>query len=213
MADDLENELQNLLLVHLTESEMIAYLEQKVDQMLRARIEIHKERCFICRRELENRQQEYAALSNRARTKEQIAFVDRAIEEAERKKKTAPTLPLKDRLSDYLEQIRAAWRTYFGQLEPVHRGGEAERVVWRWESDDGALKAWAALEKNSSITIHFSSDDPGLGGTRLKVGLGGFSQEITLEPLPASASEIYAKVMVPKEKRPRNLEEISIEVI
>src|SRR6185369_12610265 len=81
MADDLENELRNIMLRHLSESELTAYCEEGLAPMRRARVEAHLKQCFICERQLALLREEVAALHNPQVTAEDVALVERLMEQ------------------------------------------------------------------------------------------------------------------------------------
>jgi hypothetical protein len=65
------------------------------------------------------------------------------------------------------------------------------------------------MEKDAVLTIHFSSSETDLEGTRLSFRLGQLRQEITLQRI--SESEVHAEVAVPWQHRQGNMADISIE--
>jgi hypothetical protein len=215
-TNDLQkDELRNLKLTHLTESELAAYCDQELDQIGRARAEAHLKHCFICERQLELLQEESAALRNRVITAEDRAFVERLIEQTELAQKpsaartveTPIDIPLQERLAEYLRQMVTSWQVEF---KPVRRSDQGEEV-WRWQSEDGKIQTRATVEKNADLTVHFSSNEMELDGARLNIRLGKLSQEITLRRV--SESEVDAKVSVPWRHRPRKMTDISIESV
>ena len=214
-SDDLENELRNLKSTHLTESEMVAYCDQELDQIGRARAEAHLKQCFICERQLELLQEETAALTNRLITSEDVAFVERLMDQTGRAQKSsayrsaeiAREVPLRERLTEYLRQMIADWQI---QFDPARRGDQREEV-WRWQSEDGHLQARATLEKNADLTVHFSSNEMQLEGARLHFRLGSMNQELTLRRI--SESEVAAQVAVPLRYRLGNMADISIQIV
>ena len=217
-TDDLENELRNLKYLHLTESELAAYCDQELDQMCRARFEAHLKQCFICEWQLRLLREENAALSNRQISTADVAFVERLMEQmgmaqkpsASKPAETAKGIPLQERLAVCLRQMVANWQMQFAQ-EATHSAADQGEELWRWQSEDGLLQGHAIREKNADLTIHFSSNEPDLEGTRLNVRLGPLSQEVTLRRV--SDSEVYAKVAVPRRQRPRKMADLSIESI
>ena len=217
-TDDLENELWNLKYLHLTESELAAYCDQELDQMRRARFEAHLKQCFICERQLRLLREENAALSNRQISAADVAFVERLMEQigmaqkpsAPKPAETAKGIPLQERLAECLRQMVASWQMQFAQ-EATRSAADQGEELWRWQSEDGLLQGHAIREKNADLTIHFSSNELDLEGTRLNVRLGPLSQEVTLRRV--SDSEVYAKVAVPRRQRPRKMADLSIESI
>ena len=215
MIDELENELRNLKLIHLTEGELLAYCDQELDQIARARAEVHLKHCFICERQLELLREETAALTNRLITSEDVAFVERLMDQTGPAQKPfahgpaeiARELSLQEHLAEYLRQMIANWQI---QFKPVRRSDQGEEV-WRWQSADGCVQARAIMEKNADLTIHFSSNEMTLEGTRLSFRLGSMSQELTLRRI--SESEVAAQVAVPPRYRQGNMADISIEIV
>jgi anti-sigma factor RsiW len=205
MADDLENDLRDLRFRHLSEIELTAYCEGELAPMRRARVEAHLKHCFICERELALLREEIAVLSNR-----QV---------------TAADVRLVERLAEYLRQMAASWRTRFAQgatrgigsrqsesvLEAEHGAADQGEEVWRWQSEDGKLRARAALEGNGDLAVHLASGEDEMDGLRLNMRIGPFSQEFTLRRV--SKSEVAAKVVVARRQRPRKLEDIAVEII
>jgi hypothetical protein len=214
-SDDLENELRNLKSTHLTESEMAAYCDQELDQIGRARAEAHLKQCFICERQLELLREETAALTNRLIISEDVAFVERLMDQTGQAQKSsayksaeiAREVPLRERLAEYLRQMIAGWQI---QFDPVHRGDQREEM-WRWQSEDGHLQARATVEKNADLTVHFSSNEMQLEGARLLFRLGSMNQELTLQRI--SESEVAAQVAVPLRYRQGNVTDLSIEIV
>ena len=213
--DDLENELRNLKSTHLTESEMAAYCDQELDQIGRARAEVHLKQCFICERQLELLREETAALTNRLITSEDVAFVERLMDQTGRAQKTSARrpaeitneIPLEARLAEYLRQMIADWQIHFRR---VPRSDQDEEV-WRWQSEDGHFQARATVEKNADLTVHFSSNEMQLEGARLLFRLGSMNQELTLRRI--SESEVAAQVAVPWRYRQGNMADISIKIV
>ena len=203
-TDDLENELRNLRLAHLTESELEAYCDQELDQIGRARAESHLKQCFICKRQLELLREESAALSNRARSAEDVAFVERLTGDTKVKPQS-----LRERLVEYLRQMGANWRVSF---EPVRRHSDEGEEVWQWQSEDGHMQARATMEKNADMIVRFSSNKMELEGAQFNFRLGSLKQELTLRRI--SESEIAAQVAIPWPYRQENMmTDISIEIV
>jgi len=215
-TDDLENELRNLKLVHLTEGELVAYCDQKLDPIRRARIEAHLKQCFICERQLLLLREENAVLSQGVITAEDVALVEQLIEQTGPTQKlpaqpaeTATEITERERLGDYLRQLIASWRICFGQGALRGERDQGEEV-WRWQSEDGKLQAYATMEKNADLTIHFSANEMDFEGARLHFRLGALSEELTLQQI--SEIEVGAQVSVPWQYRQGNIADITIEI-
>lgn len=80
-TDDLEKELKNLRLIHLTESELISYCEHLQDKLTQARIDAHLKLCFICVRRLETVREASVRPDDQETTAEDIAIVRRVVRE------------------------------------------------------------------------------------------------------------------------------------
>ncbi|MEK6406799.1 MAG: hypothetical protein AABN34_07540 [Acidobacteriota bacterium] len=218
-TNNLEDELRNLRFNHLTESELAAYSDQELDQTRRALADAHLKQCFICESQLVLLREESEALDNRATTAEDVALVERLVEQmgsapkpsAADPAEIAKEIPLQERLAEYLRQMAASWRICFGHGALRGETDQGEEA-WRWQSEDGKLQARATIEKNADLTIQFSSNEMDLEGARLNIRLGNLSQEITLRRV--SESEVDAKVAVPwRERTPKNMADISIESV
>jgi hypothetical protein len=223
-TDDLENELRHLKLMHLSEIELAAYDDRQLDQIGRARAEAHLKQCFICARQLELLREESAALSHRARTADDEAFVRRLMEQA--RLAQGPSAPdaaqitreagWRERLAASLQQLVASWQITFRPVRGGHQSREARRwpseEVWRWQSEDGHLRARATMEESTDLLVHFSSNEMAMEGARLQFRLGSLSQELTLRRI--SESEVAAQVAIPRRYRQsHSITAISIEIL
>jgi len=213
-TDDLENSLRNLKSIHLTGNELVAYLDQEPDPMLWTRVDTHLQQCFTCERQLALLREESAALCNPQITSEDSALIERLIKQIEvaqpSRAETDKGVSLQERLAEYLRQMVTSWRLQFAQVatrNAVNQGVE----VWRWQSEDGKLQARAILEKNGALSIDLFSNDMELEGMRFNFRLGPLSQEIKLRRV--SDQEVHSKVEIPRRHRPRNLKDISIEML
>jgi hypothetical protein len=214
-TEDLENELRNLKFIHLTETELAAYCDQKADPMARARMEAHLKQCFICARELELLQEERAVLSNRQVTADEAAFVERLMEQmglvpkppADQLTTTAEAVSLPERLADYLRQMMASWHQAFAR-GAVRGEADQGEALWQWHSADGLMQARGMMEANADLIIRFSSSEMALEGTRFHIHLGLFDQEITLQWV--SESEVAAKIAIPWQQRRGDMTKLSV---
>lgn len=217
MKPDLQSELRNLKFTHLTENELAAYCDQKLDQMSHARVEAHVGHCFICARELELLREESLALDDHAITAEDIAFVERLAHQfgpEEEHYTVGPATPViraraamvAEPVSEYSHKIVANWQVVFSPLRP----GDHTDEVWRWQSDDGQLHARATQKKDTDLTIHFSTGDMKLEGALLRFCLRSLKQEVTLRRV--SESRVGAQVIVPQPYPQGYLATISVEI-
>lgn len=214
--DDLENELRDLKFMHLSASELAAYDDQPRDQIGRARMEAHLKQCFICARQLELLREENEALSQHRPTANDEAFVERMLEQTRLRPTPSATgpaeiaqaVPWRERLAASLQQLVANWQIAF---KPV-RSARPVQAVWRWQSEDGGLRARVTMEENNDMIVHFSSNEMALAGTRLHFQLGSLSQEITLQRI--SESEVAAQVAIPvRYRRSNTITDISIQIV
>jgi hypothetical protein len=212
--NDLENKLRMARFDHLTISELEFYADRKLDRASRVRAEAHINECFICKRRLANLEEHNAALNNQKVTAKDKALVKSVVKQSQSDApdtaRTGKRLSSRERLAEYLRQFIAVWQATF--IKHAVRGSlKPGKEVLRSESEDGIFEARAVLEKNASLTIHISSSDLDLHDVKLKVSLGPTIRRVTLERI--SESEVYAKIEVSKRERPRNLTDISIEII
>lgn len=215
-TNDVENALRNLKFVHLTEDEITAYNDHQLDAVRLATANAHLSQCFICERLLLTVREEHAASADREVTVEDIALVDRLMEQSrpglKKSGASAPDattgIPVLEWLAGSLRQMTAQWQLDF---KPVRRVAEAGEEVWAWQSNDGRLRARATIEKNADMIVHFYSNEMALEGARLRFRLDSLIAEITLERI--SEAEVAANVAVPWEYRRGDMTDISIEII
>jgi hypothetical protein len=214
-VDDMEKRLRNAKFRHLTEDELNYYHDQKLDIIGQAWADAHLQVCLICEQRLELLKEENSILNNREVTADDVALVRRIMQQTGRQRQSSDShtkaVPLKDRFPDYLKQLVDSWHSFFIQQQAVHTKRGSSEAIWHGQSEDGFMKAHATLEKDASLTIHFSSDDLSLKGLRFSVSLGSMSQEISLQLV--SKSGVYAKVKIARRQLPINLADIKIKPI
>ena len=79
--NDVEEELKNLKLIHLTESELISSYEHLQDKLTQARVDAHLKLCFICDRRLQLIREASVRPDDEEITADDIAIVRRLIRE------------------------------------------------------------------------------------------------------------------------------------
>jgi hypothetical protein len=213
-VDKMEKKLRDAKFRHLTEDELDSYHDQKLDIISQAWANAHLRMCLICEQRLELLKEENSILNNREITTDDVALVRRVIQQTGRQQAAASHargVPLKERFPDYLRQLAESWHSFFMQQRAVRATRGNSEAIWHGQSEDGFMKAHATLEKDASLTIHFSSDDLSLKGLRFNVSLGSMSREISLQPV--SNSEVYAKVKIARRQLPINLADIKINPI
>jgi hypothetical protein len=215
--NDLEKDLRNAKLHHLTEGELDSYLDQGLDDIGLARAEAHLKLCFICEQRLEVLKEEGLALKDRQVSAEDIALVKRQMKQIGfQQQSSAPSSTdastgpsITDRLAEHLRQMVKSWQAHFLPLTPARSAGDEGEELWQWQSEDGTLNARAILEDTGDLTIHFTSRELNWEGTSLRVSLGEVSRETTLRRV--SESELYASVEIPRTQLAIDLTDISIE--
>jgi hypothetical protein len=213
-TNDLENELRNLKFRHLTENEMTAYCNQGLDRSHHIRVQAHLKQCFLCERQLELLREERAALANRQTSAEDVAFVERLIEQlaqkpdADNTTQRAQVAPLRERLTEALRQLVANWQVAFA---PTYRDSPQGEVVWRWHSADGLLRAYATIE-GTDLLVHISSNDMALENARLHFRAGAFNEELTLRRNPEGEVAAQAAIAWPY-RRGNLLADVAIEIL
>jgi hypothetical protein len=113
------------------------------------------------------------------------------------------------RLNSYVRDLLVAWIVPFSK-EAMRGSGDGDEV-WRHESEDGLLTAWAILEEDASLVVHFSSPELAWEGARIRFRLGPFSKEVTLQR--EGDSTVAAKIEIPRPERAKNMADISIEIL
>jgi hypothetical protein len=217
--NDLEKALASGKLLHLKDGVLISYRDQKLDEISRKQVEAHLELCLTCERRLLMFQQERAAIDNPGEnTPEDKSRIRRALQSAEAQNLLGSKLThssiastLKDVLIDSVRDAVLNWQDYFRKLAPVRGAHRSGVKLWEWKAKDGVVEGYARLESNGDLTIHLSSNNVGFEGARLKIRVGMLTQETTLSRF--SDSEVRADVLIPRRNRPRDLTDISIEVI
>ena len=205
--EDIEQLLKEAKFRHLSEVTLISYSADRLDKVGLALADAHLSLCLICKRRLTILKEEAEALGSYEMTEEDRASIERLI-----KPETVNRFPDHiseelQRLNSYVRELLNAWIVPFSKA--AVRGGSDGDEIWRYESEDGMLTAWAVLEKNASLTVHFSSPELAWEGVRILFRLGPFSKEIALQ---RKDSGVAAKIEIPRRERAKNMADISIEV-
>lgn len=205
--EDIEQLLRDAKFRHLSEATLISYNDDQLDKVGLALADAHLSLCLICKRRLTFLKEEAGALGSYVMTGEDHASVGQLI-----KPELVNRLPdyissELQRLNSYVRDLLNAWIVPFS--EPATRGADDGDEIWRYESEDGMLTAWAVLEKDASLTVHFSSPELAWQGARILFRLGPFSKEIALQ---RQDSGVAAKIEIPRRERAKNMADISIKV-
>jgi hypothetical protein len=205
--EDIEQLLKDAKFRHLSEATLISYSDDQLDKVGLALADAHLSLCLICKRRLTFLKEEAEALESYVMTEEDHASIEQLI-------KPEPVNRLPDyisnelqRLNSYVRDLLNAWIVPFSKA--AMRGAGDGDEIWRYESEDGMLTAWAVLEKNASLTVHFSSPELAWEGARILFRLGPFSKEIALQ---RKDSGVAAKIEIPRRERAKNMADISIKV-
>lgn len=206
-SKDIEQLLRKAKFMHLSEETLVSYRDRELDKIGLTLADAHLKLCLICDRRLEFLKEEAEALESYEVTEQDRASIKDTIRMMEPKPRSIQTHI--ERLRSYIEDLLTAWIVPFSQ--PAMRGSEDGEEVWRYESEDKLLKAWAVLEQNFSLTVHFESTDLSWEGVRIQFRLGPFSKEVTLER--EGDAKVSAKIEIPRRQLARNMADISIEIL
>jgi hypothetical protein len=180
---------------HLAETTLVSYRDDQLDRIGLALADAHLRLCLICQRRL--------------------SFLREELLEGQVMTELLPARKATDihtewlRLSAYIRDLLDAWLVVFSK-QTMRGTGDGDEV-WKYKSKDGLLTAWAILENDASLTVHFSSPELAWEGTRIRFRLGPFSKEVTLQR--EGDSRVVAKVEILRRERAKKMADISIEVI
>lgn len=205
--EDIEQLLKEAKFRHLSEATLISYSDDQLDKVGLALADAHLSLCLVCKRRLAFLEEEAAALESYVTTEEDRASVEKLIKPEPVNRLPEYVLSELQRLNSYVRDLLTAWIVPFSE-KAVRGTGDGDEI-WRHESKDGMLTAWAVLEKNANLTVHFSSPERAWEGTRLLFRLGPFSKEVVLQ---RKDSGVSAEVEIPRQERARNMADISIQV-
>jgi hypothetical protein len=193
--ENMEKLLEDAKLRHLSEVTLVSYRDNQLDKIGVALADSHLTRCLICQRRLSFLKEE--------------ELESNAMTELEPQKRGGDIQSEIKRLQDYLRDLRDAWVRPFSAV-PVRGAGDGDEI-WRHTSEDGLLTAWAVLEKDASLTVHFSSTELAWEGMRIRFRLGPFSKEVTLKR--KGDDTVAAKIKIPRHERAKKMSDVSIEIV
>jgi hypothetical protein len=193
-TQDIEQLLENAKYAHLSEATLLSYRDSQLDKIGVVLADAHLNLCLVCDRRLDFLREEAAVLT--------------MTEEPERRAGDYFHTEMQ-RLASYIDDLLNAWMVLFRQ--PAMKGAGDGDELWGYQSEDGLLKAWAILESDASLTVHFSSTELAWEGVRIRFRLGPFSKEVTLRR--EGDSGVAAKIEIPRPQRAKNMADISIEVV
>src|ERR1051325_3105208 len=191
---DIEQLLKNAKFRHLSEETLVLYRDSQLDEFGLALADAHLKLCVICEQRLDFLKEEAEALESYELTEEDRASIRETIRKLEPQTKATDYIQAEiQRLRSYINDLLVAWVTLFARK--AVRGTKDGDVIWRYKSKDGLLTAWAVLEKNASLTVHFSSPELAWEGVRIRFRLGRFRKEVTLKR--EGHSRVSAKIVIP----------------
>lgn len=194
-TQDIEQLLKNAKYAHLSEATLLSYRDSQLDEIGVALADAHLTRCLVCYSKLTFLREEEAA-AQMITGEPEIRAGDYFHTELQR-------------FASYIKDLLDAWIIVFS--EPAMRGSEDGDEVWRYETKDKLLTAWAILESDASLTVHFSSPELAWEDARIRFRLGPFSKEVTLQR--EGDSGVTAKIEIPRDERAKNMADVSIDVI
>lgn len=207
--EDIEQILKDARSRHLSEATLISYSDDQLDKVRMALADAHLSRCLICTRKLTFLQGEAEAIESYVMTEQDHASVDQLIKPEPANRVPDYISSELQRLNFYVRDLLVAWIVPFSK-EAMRGSGDGDEV-WRHESEDGLLTAWAILEEDASLVVHFSSPELAWEGARIRFRLGPFSKEVTLQR--EGDSTVAAKIEIPRPERAKNMADISIEIL
>lgn len=193
-TQDIEQLLKNAKYAHLSEATLLSYRDSQLDEIGVALADAHLSRCLVCYSKLTFLREEEAAQTITGKPEVRAGDYFHA------------EMP---RLGSYIDDLLNSWLVLFRQ--PVMRGTRDGDEVWKYESEDGLLQARATLERDASLTVHFTSPELAWEGTRLRFRLGPFRKEVTLQR--EGDSGVAAKIEIPRRERAKRMDDISIEIV
>jgi hypothetical protein len=205
-SEDSEQLLEDARFKHLSETTLISYKNDQLDEMALALADAHLNLCLVCERRLDFLKAEAAALASYEPGESDRASIEDLIKKYE--KPSEHSFTELDRLNSHVKDLKTAWLIPCGQ-ETV-RGPDDDDELWRYESEDGSLLAIAMSDHRGNVTIRFSSTELAWEGFRILLKLGQFRKEVTLEQ---QATEVFAKIVIPFREYPSKLSDVSIEAL
>jgi hypothetical protein len=204
-SEDIEQLLENDRFKHLSPATLVSYRDNQLDKIRLALADAHLKLCHSCERKLAFLTREAEAQESYVLTEADRAANEQFVRELKPEKESRL-----QRFKSYVTGLLDAWIILYSR-EPV-RGSEDGDEIWRYESEDGLLTAWAILEKKTAdLTVHFSSSELSWEGIRMRFRLGPFIKEVTLER--EGDDRVAAKIRIPRRSRARKMKDISIDVL
>ena len=207
--EDIDQLLESGRYKHLSEETLVSYRDNQLNTIRVALADAHLHLCLVCEQRLASLKEEAEAAANYVITEEDHAAIQQTVREMKAESNSPGLISTEiQRLTSYVRDLLNAWVVPFSKA-PTRGAGDGDEI-WRYESEDGRLTAWAVLEKNASLTVHFSSPELAWEGARILFRLGPFSKEVALQ---RKDSGVAAKIEIPRRERAKNMADISIKVM
>jgi hypothetical protein len=200
------------LKTHLTTEEFVRFVTDDLSEETEQAVDRHVAQCEDCATELARFYNDEEAFPQARWAAGRNAFVAGL-------RASLFTQPVNhplgsSRLTGWLRQLMTSWREAFA--EPgysANTGGKKRRPVFDWRSEDGGLSYSVTEEINGDWYVLLESLQPEMEGQRLRLRLGSFQQEVTLEKV--IDGEFAAELVIPRASRPEaeDAHEIQLEAI
>lgn len=204
-TEDIEQLLERARFKHLSESTLVSYNDNQLDEVGQALAAAHLRLCLICERRLTFLKEESETLESYEITEEDKAAI---------KKLGQPESKLTDyisaelgRLNSYVQELLAAWKLPDPEL--AMRGDPEGDEPWQYESEDKVLKVRRSSDQQGDFIIRFSSTELRWEGFRIHFKLGPFQKDVTLR---RRGKQLIARIVIPRPKRGKKMRDISIKV-
>ena len=205
-TEDIEQLLERARFKHLSESTLVSYNDNQLDEVGQALADAHLRLCLICERRLTFLKEESEAVESYEITEEDKASIKKLLGQPESKLTDYISVEL-ERLNSYVQEVLAAWRLSNWKL--AMRGGPEGDEPWQYESEDKVLKVRRLSDQQGDLTVQFSSTELRWEGFRIHFKLGRFHKNVTLR---RKGKKVTAKVVIPKQERAKKMRDVSIEV-
>lgn len=205
-TEDIEQLLERARFKHLSESTLVSYNDNQLDEVGQALADAHLRLCLICERRLTFLKEESEALETYKITDEDKASIKRALGQPESKLTDYIAAEL-ERLNSYVQEVLEAWRLPYRKL--AMRGGPEGDEPWQIESTDKVFTVRTASNTRGDLNVQFSSTELRWEGFQIHFKLGQFNKDVTLR---RKGNKVTAKVVIPKQDRPKKMRDISIKV-
>lgn len=205
-TDDIEQLLERARFKHLSESTLVSYNDNQLDEVGQALADAHLRLCLICERRLTFLKEESEALETYKITDEDKASIKRLVGQPKSRLTEYISAEL-ERFDNYVQEVVAAWRLPFRKL--AMRGGPEGDEPWELQTKDKVFTVRTVTNKRGDLTVHFSSTELRWEGFQIHFKLGPFHKDVTLV---RKGNKLTAKIVVRKQERPKKMRDVSMKV-